>query len=92
MFLQYLGEVYLGEFLNPGYDCTDILNHEEDATDGFYWITLGADTKRKVSSIQYISMNCDFENVHKSNTNGPFNWEPAEYLESLWNLGIYVSM
>ena len=81
-FLTSLGEVYLGEFLNPGYDCTDILNHEEDATDGFYWITLGNDTKRKVS-IQYINMNCDFENVLKSNTNGPFNLEPAEYLECI---------
>ena len=78
-FLTYLGEVYLGEFLNPGYDCTDILNHEEDAADGFYWITLGNDTKRKVS-IQYINMNCDFDNVHKSNTNKPFNLGPVEYL------------
>ena len=49
IFLRYLGDVHLGEFLNPGYNCTDILNYE-DATDGFYWITLGTDTKRKVST------------------------------------------
>ena len=50
IFFQYLGDAHLGEFLNPGYNCTDILNHVEDATDGFYWITLGTDTKRKVST------------------------------------------
>ena len=50
IFLRYLGDVHLGEFLNPGYNCTDILNHEKDATDGFYWITLGTGTKRKVST------------------------------------------
>jgi hypothetical protein len=45
-----LGDVYLGEFLYPGYDCSDILDHELDAQDGFYWITLGGATKRKVST------------------------------------------
>ena len=42
------GEAHIGEFLHPGYDCSDILNKERDASDGFYWITLGVSTKRKV--------------------------------------------
>ncbi|CAB4034088.1 Hypothetical predicted protein, partial [Paramuricea clavata] len=44
----FKGDAYLGEFLYPGYDCSDILDHELDAQDGFYWITLGGATKRKV--------------------------------------------
>ena len=43
-----LGEAYVGEFLYPGDDCSDILNREQDADDGFYWITLKTATKRKV--------------------------------------------
>lgn len=50
VFSGYLGDVHLGEFLSPGYNCTDILNHEEDATDGFYWITLGVGKRRRVST------------------------------------------
>ena len=42
------GEAYVGEFLYPGNDCSDILNREQDADDGFYWITLKTATKRKV--------------------------------------------
>ncbi|XP_028404228.1 uncharacterized protein LOC114526893 [Dendronephthya gigantea] len=30
----------VGEFFNPGYDCSDIMNKRENAGDGFYWITL----------------------------------------------------
>ena len=48
--LVYLGNFYTGEYLSPGYDCSDIMNHEQDAPDGFYWINLGTNTKRKVSS------------------------------------------
>jgi hypothetical protein len=47
---MYLGGAYLGDFLNPGSNCSDILDHELDAEDGFYWITLGGATKRKVST------------------------------------------
>ena len=53
MFLRVsTGDSYLGEFLNPGYDCTDILNHEQDAQDGFYWVTFASAVKRKVSKIK----------------------------------------
>ncbi len=48
-FLMHLGDAYVGEFLHPGYDCSDILDKEFDADDGFYWINLGVSTKRKVS-------------------------------------------
>ncbi|CAB4020784.1 Hypothetical predicted protein, partial [Paramuricea clavata] len=30
----------VGEFFDPGLNCSDILNKLEDAKDGFYWITL----------------------------------------------------
>ena len=50
---MYLGDAYLGEFLNPGFNCSDILDHELDAQDGFYWITLGGPTKRKVSKVNF---------------------------------------
>jgi hypothetical protein len=53
-FLMNLGEAYVGEFLYPGKDCSDILNKELDADDGFYWITLGVNTKRKVSICKIV--------------------------------------
>ncbi|XP_028410572.1 uncharacterized protein LOC114533270 isoform X2 [Dendronephthya gigantea] len=32
------GSSTLGEFINPAYDCTDALNADPQAKDGFYWI------------------------------------------------------
>ena len=46
---MHLGFVHIGGFIRPGYDCSDILDKDRDADDGFYWITLGASAKRKVS-------------------------------------------
>ncbi|XP_046843366.1 uncharacterized protein LOC124437432 isoform X2 [Xenia sp. Carnegie-2017] len=42
------GKAFVGEYLNPGYDCADILNREEDVQDGYYWIDFGGSNKRKV--------------------------------------------
>ena len=30
----------VGEFFNPGLNCSDILDQRDDAKDGFYWVTL----------------------------------------------------
>ena len=38
----------LGEFISPGYDCTDILNKKSNTKDGFYWIHLNGKTPQKV--------------------------------------------
>jgi hypothetical protein len=38
----------LGEFISPGFDCSDIINKNMNAKDGFYWIHLGEITPRKV--------------------------------------------
>ncbi|XP_046843367.1 uncharacterized protein LOC124437433 [Xenia sp. Carnegie-2017] len=42
------GKAFVGEYLNPGYDCSDILNRKEDVQDGYYWIDFGGSNKRKV--------------------------------------------
>ncbi|XP_028396090.1 uncharacterized protein LOC114520085 [Dendronephthya gigantea] len=42
------GVEFYGEYLYPGNDCSDILDHEPDAEEGFYWITLGGPNKRRV--------------------------------------------
>ncbi|XP_046848421.1 uncharacterized protein LOC124441980 isoform X2 [Xenia sp. Carnegie-2017] len=42
------GKSFVGEYLSPGYDCSDILNREENVQDGYYWINLGGSNKRKV--------------------------------------------
>ena len=38
----------VGEFFNPGLNCSDILDKLEDAKDGFYWITLKGSNPIKV--------------------------------------------
>jgi hypothetical protein len=38
----------VGEFFNPGHDCSDILNNCQDAKDGFFWITAGLPNPKKV--------------------------------------------
>ena len=38
----------VGEFFNPGYDCSNILNKRPDAQDGFYWITLNSHNPQMV--------------------------------------------
>ena len=45
----FVGKAFVGEYLNPGYDCSDILNREEDVQDGYYWIDFGGSNKRKVN-------------------------------------------
>ncbi|XP_046839690.1 uncharacterized protein LOC124433873 isoform X3 [Xenia sp. Carnegie-2017] len=37
-----------GEFFNPVYDCSTILDKDPKAKDGFYWITLGEKKSKKV--------------------------------------------
>ena len=39
----------VGEFFNPGLNCSDILDKLDDAKDGFYWITLKRSNPVKVS-------------------------------------------
>ena len=34
----YEGSRPPGEYFNPGYDCLDILNKNEKAKDGYYWV------------------------------------------------------
>ena len=38
----------VGEFFNPGLNCSNILDKHEDAKDGFYWITLKRSSPVKV--------------------------------------------
>ena len=38
----------MGEFISPGYDCSDILNKKKNAEDGFYWIHLNETIPKKV--------------------------------------------
>ncbi|XP_046843331.1 uncharacterized protein LOC124437395 isoform X1 [Xenia sp. Carnegie-2017] len=44
-----------GEFFNPVYDCSTILNKDPRAEDGFYWITLGEKKPKRV----YCDMTTD---------------------------------
>ena len=44
---MYIGTSPPGEFFNPGYDCSDILNRDPKAKDGVYWITLGKKSSPK---------------------------------------------
>ena len=37
-----------GEFFNPGYDCSNVLNKRPDAKDGFFWLTLGSSNPKLV--------------------------------------------
>ena len=39
-----------GEFICPGYDCSNVLNQNKNAKDGFYWIHLNDTTPKKVSN------------------------------------------
>ena len=39
----------VGEFFNPGLNCSDILDKRDDAKDGFYWITLKGPNPVKVA-------------------------------------------
>ena len=39
----------VGEFFNPGLNCSDIMDKLDDAKDGFYWITLKRSNPVKVS-------------------------------------------
>ena len=38
----------VGEFFNPGLNCSDILDKCDDAKDGFYWITVNCSNPKKV--------------------------------------------
>jgi hypothetical protein len=42
------GSKTLGEFINPARDCSDVLNHDPQANDGFYWINLKIFKAKKV--------------------------------------------
>ncbi|XP_028413259.1 uncharacterized protein LOC114536107 [Dendronephthya gigantea] len=44
-----------GEYFNPGYDCTDILNRNFEARDGFYWIDLNRAKPKRI----YCDMTTD---------------------------------
>ena len=44
----------VGEFFNPGLNCSDILDKLDDAKDGFYWITLKRSNPVKVSACRPI--------------------------------------
>ena len=68
-FYIQLGHSYLGEFLSPGYDCSDIMNHEPDASEGLFWITLGNDTKRKVSTCKLSDVNVTYNLKHSTTSN-----------------------
>ena len=39
----------VGEFFNPGLNCSDISDKRDDAKDGFYWITLKGPNPVKVA-------------------------------------------
>ena len=52
----------VGEFFNPGLNCSDILDKCDDAKDGFYWITLkgpnpvkvGVSSLKRLFNVLYI--------------------------------------
>ena len=41
----------VGEYFNPGLNCSDILDRLDDAKDGFYWITLKSSNPVKVGNL-----------------------------------------
>ena len=41
----------VGEYFNPGLNCSDILDKLDDAKDGFYWITLKRSNPVKVGNL-----------------------------------------
>jgi hypothetical protein len=43
-----IGSTCIGEYFNPGYDCTDILNKNKAAKDGYYWIHFAVGVPWKV--------------------------------------------
>ena len=40
-----------GEFFNPAYDCSDILDNAKLAKDGFYWVKFHEMVPKKVCSV-----------------------------------------
>ena len=55
-FLNILGSSSPGEIFNPGYDCSDILDKDTKAKDGFYWIQFNGYTPKKVNKYSYNEM------------------------------------
>jgi hypothetical protein len=51
-----IGSSTYGEFFNPGIDCTDILNQNPNAQDGFYWINLNEDSIKQVKNFSVYTM------------------------------------
>jgi hypothetical protein len=50
----------VGEFFNPGYDCSNILDNIPDATDGFYWINIRRQIPRKVRVFNVLSLKSEY--------------------------------
>lgn len=67
-FQKYLpGSSTVGEFINPAYDCSDVINQVQHASDGFYWITLGSlKSAKKVNRLMSFWEFClRYENMDK---------------------------
>ena len=45
---HFIGSNPTGEFFNPAYDCSDVLNKISDAKDGLYWIILSRNVPKRV--------------------------------------------
>ena len=45
---MFQGSNPTGEFFNPAYDCSDVLNKISGAKDGYYWIKLSGNLPKKV--------------------------------------------
>ena len=52
----FLGSSPSGEYFNPGNDCTDILNSNVAAKDGYYWINLNKGVPKKVCNMFSLVM------------------------------------
>ena len=46
--MKILGRSSSGEFFNPAYDCSEILDKNPKARDGFYWVNFNEATSKKV--------------------------------------------
>ena len=51
MFHSFPGSTPIGEYFNPAFDCSDIIDKEKDPESGLYWVNLETAKRRQVRDI-----------------------------------------
>jgi hypothetical protein len=57
-FYFFTGKTPIGELFSPAYDCSKILDHNQEAKDGMYWIDLGGTYPKQVNLKKWIANKC----------------------------------